>query len=469
MSAECEFSTVIFSNKETTIYISDDPKVIIKKSSFNNCLPEAVYLQHLKNISGIPQLLELRALDFDLLLYMPRLREILPPYLGNYRKTFGQLANTLYGAHQAGVIHRDITPANIMFGFDDQPYLIDWGHACFCDPRDTLKIRGLCSTLWYRAPEVILGEPYDGKIDVWALGTVMLRNLLLYPQFQGNNPLDQLLQIYQFCGIDDGILCYPGNRTKIIPSDDPLLQNLLLGMLEFDPEKRMTMRDVVNHPYFAVSMPSFVASEVWSSSIIYQPITDEITRTNLQILYSYCFNNKHHPQVFFLVYQWFHGRPAVQQDQKVLQGFYQLAMSLVEHSMTSPKEVIGSIEKYGFNFDLITPLQRLNYISVPPEKYWHYAMNFARRLLEIERETTFSQIVSEISPDENQNFFYVRAIKRFEENHQHLLSGGRKYKFGNQTCRWVPAREKFDEPGYLLYHKLKRIYPRVKVYYKNKD
>ena len=73
--------------------------------------------------------------------------------------------------HKKKIIHRDIKPENILIDNDDNALLSDYGIATHCKEGETRNT--YCGTDEYLAPEVIRGEPYDEKIDIWAIGILI--------------------------------------------------------------------------------------------------------------------------------------------------------------------------------------------------------------------------------------------------------------------------------------------------------
>lgn len=93
----------------------------------------------------------------------------LPPKLG--AKYTWQMLNGLTFLHHHGFIHRDIKPENYLLesAAEDSPVkLADFGFACRISR--TEKLKRMVGTVNYAAPELLAGEPYDQRADVWSLG-----------------------------------------------------------------------------------------------------------------------------------------------------------------------------------------------------------------------------------------------------------------------------------------------------------
>ncbi|MGH2824396.1 MAG: serine/threonine-protein kinase, partial [Thermoleophilaceae bacterium] len=85
-----------------------------------------------------------------------------------------QVAGALDAAHKRGLVHRDVKPANVLLDEEGHVYLTDFGitKQLGGDSTDTGRVMG---TLDYLAPELIRGDPVDGRTDCYALGVRPVR------------------------------------------------------------------------------------------------------------------------------------------------------------------------------------------------------------------------------------------------------------------------------------------------------
>jgi serine/threonine protein kinase len=123
-------------------------------------------------------------------------------------------------------------------------------------------------TLWYRAPDVLLGSRnYSTSIDIWSAGCIMAEMLSGKALFPGKNNEDQLLRIFKLRGTPNeaswphvselpeykpNFPVYPPvSLVSKCPSIDALGLDLLERCLQYEPYKRISAKDALNHAYFA--------------------------------------------------------------------------------------------------------------------------------------------------------------------------------------------------------------------------
>lgn len=207
------------------------------------------------------------------------------------RNIIGQCLHGLAYMHKSGFFHRDIKPENLLVS-GDLVKLADFGLAR--EIRSRPPYTEYVSTRWYRAPEVILRSPnYNAPIDIWAVGTIMAELFTLRPLFPGETETDQIFRICSVKGPPtladwpEGValanamkLAFPPfNPTPLqtlIPQASLHAVHLMTLLLQYDPLKRPTAADALQHPFFQSGMPimrslaldnaSSVTSDVYRSS-----------------------------------------------------------------------------------------------------------------------------------------------------------------------------------------------------------
>jgi serine/threonine protein kinase len=93
-------------------------------------------------------------------------------------------------AHEAGLIHRDVKPSNILFTRDGEPVLADFGIARLVEPEDSLTLEGaLIGTPHYMAPEMASGGGASEASDLYSLGVVLYEMLVGEPPFPRETPI----------------------------------------------------------------------------------------------------------------------------------------------------------------------------------------------------------------------------------------------------------------------------------------
>ncbi|KAK5048771.1 serine/threonine protein kinase, CMGC, CDC2/CDK subfamily, partial [Cryomyces antarcticus] len=104
--------------------------------------------------------------------------------------------------HRRGVLHRDIKAANILVSNTGQLKLADFGLARFYAKRQKLDYTNRVITIWYRSPELLLGETkYGPAVDIWSAACVLVEIFTKHAIFPGDGgEINQLDKIYNVLG-----------------------------------------------------------------------------------------------------------------------------------------------------------------------------------------------------------------------------------------------------------------------------
>ena len=100
--------------------------------------------------------------------------------------------------HSANVLHRDLKPQNLLIDKDGNLKLADFGLArAFGVPLRSYTHEVV--TLWYRAPEVLLGgRQYSTGVDMWSVGTIFAEMCSRKPLFPGDSEIDEIFKIFRY-------------------------------------------------------------------------------------------------------------------------------------------------------------------------------------------------------------------------------------------------------------------------------
>jgi cyclin-dependent kinase 12/13 len=113
-----------------------------------------------------------------------------------------QILQGIQYLHSSNVIHRDIKGANILISSAGEVKLADFGLArVFYPGNEKVNYTNKVVTLWYRAPELLLGSRnYTQAVDMWSVGCVFAELVLQQVLFRGDKEERQIELIYEKCG-----------------------------------------------------------------------------------------------------------------------------------------------------------------------------------------------------------------------------------------------------------------------------
>lgn len=179
-----------------------------------------------------------------------------------------QMINGVAYCHSHRILHRDLKPQNLLIDHRNFALkLADFGLArAFGIPVRTYTHEVV--TLWYRAPEILLGaRHYSTPVDVWSIGCIFAEMVTGKPLFPGDSEIDQLFKIFRILGtpneevwpnvsqLPDYKDTFPHwprrDLQELMPGLEQDGLELLQSMLAYEPSKRISASQALEHPFFA--------------------------------------------------------------------------------------------------------------------------------------------------------------------------------------------------------------------------
>jgi len=243
------------------------PSTAIREISLLRELKQSNIVRLLDVIHGTNKLyLVFEYVDQDLKRYMDSVRDPMSPML--IKSYLYQLLRGVAYCHKRRVLHRDLKPQNLLIDQRGALKLADFGLArAFSIPLRPYTHEVV--TLWYRAPEILLGSKnYATPVDIWAVGCIFVEMVTKRPLFPGDSEIDELFRIFRTLGTPDeqmwpGVSKLPDYKpanfphwgtqpiSSVLPAPfDPQGIDLLSKMLVYEPQKRISAKEALSHPFF---------------------------------------------------------------------------------------------------------------------------------------------------------------------------------------------------------------------------
>lgn len=200
-----------------------------------------------------------------------------------------QVFSALQYLHANSVVHRDIKASNILLDATGHVRLADFGLAKLrrsspsssdddgaedapVDQREPFMTNRVC-TIWYRAPELLLGATsYSSEVDIWSAGCVLGELLAGRALFAGRDEFGQMELITARLAVDERAAAYlnglpwahlcPTKPSGAADDAGPFAgvtdtdaSDLLRRCLSYIPEERITAAEALGHPFFARNLP----------------------------------------------------------------------------------------------------------------------------------------------------------------------------------------------------------------------
>lgn len=242
----------------------------------STAIREISLLKELDHLN-IVKLLDIIHADDKLFLVFEFLNQDLKKYMELYNNKNGmplnlvksylfQMLQGIAYCHTHRILHRDLKPQNLLLSSEGLIKLADFGLArAFGVPIRSFTHEVV--TLWYRAPEILLGcKYYSTEVDVWSIGGIFSEMATHKVLFKGDSEIDQLFQIFRILGTPDeknwaGVSelsdyksTFPNWSKSKLSTHAPQLNedgiDLLNKLLVYKPDDRIAARQALQHPFF---------------------------------------------------------------------------------------------------------------------------------------------------------------------------------------------------------------------------
>lgn len=179
------------------------------------------------------------------------LAERMPKSLDAALAVARQICAALEHAHAQGIVHRDLKPENALVTPDGTVKLVDFGLARSMAARLTVE-GGISGTVFYLAPEVALGQPVDGRADLYSFGVMLYEMVVGRLPFLADEPLAVISQ---------HLYASPVPPHALLPDLPPALDDLIMSLLAKQPGDRPASAQAVGERLAAIAAGAPGAAE----------------------------------------------------------------------------------------------------------------------------------------------------------------------------------------------------------------
>ncbi|XP_035847690.1 5'-AMP-activated protein kinase catalytic subunit alpha-1 isoform X1 [Sander lucioperca] len=308
------------------------------------------------------------------------------------RRLFQQIISAVDYCHRHMVVHRDLKPENVLLDAHMNAKIADFGLSNMMSDGEFLRTS--CGSPNYAAPEVISGRLYAGpEVDIWSSGVI------LYALLCGTLPFDDDHVPTLFKKICDGIFFTPQYL-------DPSVISLLKHMLQVDPMKRATIKEIREDEWFKQGLPKYLFPEdpSYSNNMIDDEALKEVCEkfecTEEEVLS--CIYSRNHQDPLAVAYHLIIDNRRIMSEAK---DFY-LASSppdsfLDDQHLTSSGAAVAGIikphpERVPFLLAETPPRPRHTLDELNPQKSKHQGVRRAKWHLGIRSQSRPNDIMSEV-------------------------------------------------------------------------
>ena len=241
---------------------------------------EIMYLVHHPNVVKLYGHFEDNNYCYFIMEYVPGgniyslVERLRPVTLREISSIMKDVISAVYFLHNMSkkIIHRDIKPENVLLDQNNRAKLTDFGWSNYIEGNE--KRTTVCGTPVYLAPEVINNIGYDERVDIWCIGILLFELIVGRPPFDGDTEQKIRYNIVKMR------INWPNNM-------DSDAADLISRILKYNPEERISLEQMLLHPFFTKFFPNAISS---------------LIKPDQSIKYSIYIISKHNPLTWNPIY-----------------------------------------------------------------------------------------------------------------------------------------------------------------------